>query len=124
MMSADIRPGLANVKVPLLEIGPFDATVDPNNPFTPMPTLAAKQTYYAKLLANDPTAKVEMVDNSRHFIMLDQPAQLGCRAPAAERLGDENTHFSLCRGGVVARRFGFRREPGASRRSDRKDDTL
>jgi pimeloyl-ACP methyl ester carboxylesterase len=76
LMSADLRPGLANVRVPLLEIGPFDASVDPENPFTPMPTLAAKQTYYQGLLANDPTAKVVMIDGSRHFIMLDQPAAL------------------------------------------------
>jgi pimeloyl-ACP methyl ester carboxylesterase len=76
MMSSDLRPGLSKITVPLLEIGPFDAAIDTENPYIPMATLAAKQAYYAKLLANDPTAKVEMVDNSRHFIMLDQPAAL------------------------------------------------
>ena len=76
MMSSDIRPGLSKIGVPLLEIAPFDATVDPNNPFTPWPTLQQKQTYYRRLLAGDPTAKVVMIDDSRHFIMLDQPAKL------------------------------------------------
>ncbi len=76
MMSSDIRPGLSKIDVPLLEIAPFDATVDPNNPYTPWPTLQQKQTYYQSLLAGDPTAKVVMIDDSRHFIMLDQPAKL------------------------------------------------
>ena len=76
MMSSDIRPALSKINVPLLEIAPFDATVDPNNPFTPWSTLQQKQTYYQSLLAGDPTAKVVMIDDSRHFIMLDQPAKL------------------------------------------------
>ena len=65
LMSADVRDGLSKVSVPLLEIAPFDATIDPNNPFEPMPTLDAKKAYYEKLLANDSSAKVEMVDHSR-----------------------------------------------------------
>lgn len=76
LMAADLRPDLSKVSVPLLEIGPFDATLDPNNPFTPMPTLQQKQAYYASLFTNDPTAKVVIVDDSRHFIMLDQPEKL------------------------------------------------
>ncbi|MBV9719390.1 MAG: alpha/beta hydrolase [Candidatus Eremiobacteraeota bacterium] len=76
MMSADLRPDLSKISVPFLEIGPFDATVDPDNPFVPMKTLQEKQTYYQSLVAGDPTAKVVMVDDSRHFIMLDQPEKL------------------------------------------------
>ena len=76
MMSSDIRPGLSKIGVPLLEIAPFDASIDPNNPYTPWPTLQQKQTYYQNLLAGDPTAKLVMIDDSRHFIMLDQPAKL------------------------------------------------
>jgi pimeloyl-ACP methyl ester carboxylesterase len=75
-MSADLRSGLSKVTVPLLEIGPFDASLDPQNPYSPMDSLAKKQAYYQQLLAGDPTAKVQMVDDSRHFIMLDQPKKL------------------------------------------------
>ena len=76
MMSADLRPALSKITVPLLEIGPFDASVDPQNPYVTMKTLAEKQAYYQQLLKNDPTAEVRMVNDSRHFIMLDQPTQL------------------------------------------------
>jgi pimeloyl-ACP methyl ester carboxylesterase len=76
MLAGDLRPQLAQITVPLLEIGPFDASVDAQNPFHPMATSAQKQTYYQSLLAADPTAKVVMIDDSRHFIMLDQPAAL------------------------------------------------
>ena len=76
LISADLRPNLSHITVPLLEIGPFDATVDPTNPYTPQPSLAQKQAYYQSLFAGDPTAKVVMIDDSRHFIMLDQPVKL------------------------------------------------
>ncbi len=76
VMSADLRPDLSKIGVPLLEIAPFDASIDPGNPYKPMQTLQQKQAYYQSLLAGDPTAKVVMIDDSRHFIMLDQPAKL------------------------------------------------
>jgi pimeloyl-ACP methyl ester carboxylesterase len=76
MMAADLRPALSKIGVPLLEIGPFDATLDPLNPYNPMKTLQQKQAYYESLFAGDPTAKVVMIDDSRHFIMLDQPEKL------------------------------------------------
>jgi len=76
LMAADIRPSLSKITVPVLEIGPFDATIDPENPYNPMATLASKQAYYQSLLAVDPSAKVVMIDDSRHFIMLDQPEKL------------------------------------------------
>ena len=76
LIAADIRPALSKVSVPLWEIGPFDATIDPESPYNPMPTLAGKLAYYQSLLAGDPSAKVVMIDDSRHFIMLDQPEKL------------------------------------------------
>jgi len=76
LLAADLRPQLSQIAVPLLEIAPFDATVDPQNPFHPWTTSAQKQAYYASLLVADPTAKVVMIDDSRHFVMLDQPAAL------------------------------------------------
>ncbi len=76
MLAADLRPDLSKVTVPLLEIGPFDATIDPQAPYNPLTTLQQKQAYYQSLFAGDPTAKVVIIDNSRHFIMLDQPEKL------------------------------------------------
>jgi pimeloyl-ACP methyl ester carboxylesterase len=76
LMASDLRPGLSNVKVPLLEIGPFDSTLDPNGRLDAISTLQKKQAYYASLFAGDPTAKVIIIDDSRHFIMLDQPEKL------------------------------------------------
>jgi pimeloyl-ACP methyl ester carboxylesterase len=76
LMTADLRPDLSKISVPLLEIGPFDATLDPNNPYNPLATLQQKQAYYQSLFAGDSTAKVVMIDDSRHFIMLDQPDKL------------------------------------------------
>jgi pimeloyl-ACP methyl ester carboxylesterase len=76
LIAADLRPNLSRITVPFLEIGPFDATIDPMNPYNPQTTLAQKQAYYQSLFLGDPTAQVVMIDDSRHFIMLDQPAKL------------------------------------------------
>ena len=74
MLTGDLRSQLSQITVPLLEIAPFDASVDARAPFHPMATSAQKQAYYQSLLAGDPAAKVVMIDDSRHFVMLDQPA--------------------------------------------------
>ncbi len=71
-VSADNRAGLKNIRIPVLEIAPYDSTIDARM----FPSAAAKQSYYASLLADDPTAKVEMVAPSRHFEMYDQPQRL------------------------------------------------
>jgi D-alanyl-D-alanine carboxypeptidase len=92
MMSADLRPNLSKVSVPLLEIGPFEADVDPANPYNPMPTLPQKQAYYQSLFAGDPTAKVVMIDDSRHFIMLDQPTKLFAAIDAFLHTGMSSTN--------------------------------
>ncbi len=68
----DLRPQLQKVGVPLLEIAPYDPTLDGSRFATP----AAKAAYYAGLLSGDATAKVEIVQGSRHFIMFDKPEQL------------------------------------------------
>ena len=52
-MTSDLRPDLSRITVPLLEIAPFDASIDPRNPFSPQPTLDGKRSYYQKLLAGD-----------------------------------------------------------------------
>ena len=67
-----MRPQLDNVQVPILEIGPYDPVLEN----TLLHDAAAKQAYYASLLSNDATARVEIVEDSRHFIMYDQPGRL------------------------------------------------
>ncbi len=73
MMSADIRPALAAVKVPLLELAPFDPTLDPYNPQSKFSSGAEKLAYYKSLFTNDKSAQVQLIDGSRHFVMFDQP---------------------------------------------------
>jgi pimeloyl-ACP methyl ester carboxylesterase len=76
LLGADLRPQLSRITVPLLEIAPFDASVDAQNPYHPMTSSQEKKAYYAGLLAGDPTATVIAIDDSRHFVMLDRPAAL------------------------------------------------
>ena len=71
----DLRPQLSRIGVPLLEIAPFDAQLDAAGP-AKFPTPAAKQAYYASLLSGAPTARVVVIEPSRHFIMYDQPQRL------------------------------------------------
>lgn len=73
LLTTDIRTNLSKITVPLLELTPFDPTLDPYNPQAPIKSATEKQAYYESLLANDKTAKVELINNSRHFIMYDQP---------------------------------------------------
>jgi len=68
----DLRPQLNNVHVPILEIGPYDPVLEK----TLFHDAAEKQAYYTSLLSNDATARIEIVEDSRHFIMYDQPGRL------------------------------------------------
>lgn len=71
-VSTDLRAQLTSISVPLLEIAPFDATLD-GKAFA---NVDAKRKYYESLLAGDATAQVQVIEPSRHFIMYDQPQQL------------------------------------------------
>jgi pimeloyl-ACP methyl ester carboxylesterase len=70
-LMSDVRPGLKNANVPILEISPYNA---PDFSHAPMVMSEAQKTaYYQSLLANAPNAKVVSISPSRHFVMLDQP---------------------------------------------------
>ncbi|MDQ2872472.1 MAG: alpha/beta hydrolase, partial [Candidatus Eremiobacteraeota bacterium] len=71
----DLRPSLAKATLPILEIAPFDATLDTKPPMS-LASPAIKQQYYQSIVANAPNAHVVVIPNSRHFIMYDQPAAL------------------------------------------------
>ncbi len=74
-MTQDLRPQLGAVTVPVLEIMPFDPTLDPYGPGK-FANAAQKQAYYVTLLKGDTTAHVQAIAPSRHFIMYDQPQAL------------------------------------------------
>lgn len=59
-VSMDLRPALSQIAVPFTEIVPGSALVP----------------YYKSLLAGDASAQVVPVENSRHFVMYDQPQAL------------------------------------------------
>jgi len=69
VMTADLRPRLAAIKVPVVEISPFNAPdfaamgVDENR----------KTGYYRMLLAGIEKLDVVSIAGSRHFVMFDQP---------------------------------------------------
>lgn len=67
-VSSDFRAGLKNVTVPLLEIAPYEAS-----PRSPIQSAQALQAYYASLIAGAPYAQVQVIEDSRHFVMYDQP---------------------------------------------------
>ena len=72
-LAFDGREGLQHANVPILEISPYYAP-DFNKP--PMVMSEAQKTaYYQSLLANAPNAKVMPIAPSRHYVMLDQPAE-------------------------------------------------
>ncbi len=71
-IALDLRPQLTKVTTPLLVIAPYDAAFESKV----LPDAAAKRGYYESLLANDPTANVQMIDPARHFVMYDQPQKL------------------------------------------------
>jgi pimeloyl-ACP methyl ester carboxylesterase len=67
MMAADLREDISRIKAPTLVLGTWIAYKD----YAPKQAIASiYTTQYAKL----PGARVEMADNARHFIMVDDPA--------------------------------------------------
>jgi pimeloyl-ACP methyl ester carboxylesterase len=72
-LSADLRPGLKNARVPILEIVPYNPPDSKEGPIAM--SEAQKLAYYQSLLANAPDAKVVAISPARHFVMLDQPAK-------------------------------------------------
>ena len=69
-LAGDLRPDLAKIAIPLLEIMPYNPA-DAKAPagYTQEQTLG----FYRSLLAGAPNATVIAIESSRHFVMLDQP---------------------------------------------------
>ncbi|SFS09624.1 Pimeloyl-ACP methyl ester carboxylesterase [Granulicella pectinivorans] len=73
-MATDVRPSLASIKTPAVLIYPFDGTVVKD----PAPITAVYTSAYATM----PQIRFVKVDNSRHFIMYDQPAVFDAQVQA------------------------------------------
>lgn len=65
-LAHDLRPNLAQVSIPFVELMPYAAP----SPYTQAQTLA----FYQSLVAGAPHVSVVPIANARHFAMLDQPA--------------------------------------------------
>lgn len=70
-LSLDLTAGLHDIRVPFTEIVPFSEAIDPYNGFA---TFRAKRSAYTAWLAHAPNGHLIMIDDSRHFVMFDQPA--------------------------------------------------
>jgi len=64
-LTLDLRPGLASIKTPILLLHPDNAPLG-------VPA-GMMEKVYAALYAPAPTVKTRIVDQSEHFVMLDQP---------------------------------------------------
>lgn len=79
VMTADLRPRLPGIKVPVVEISPFNAPdfaamgVDENR----------KTGYYRMLLAGIERLEVVSIHTARHFVMFDQPEKFAAALDGA-----------------------------------------
>lgn len=70
----ELRPGLKNIRVPVLLISPYYA---PDFSKPPMQfSEAGKAAHYKSLLVGARNAQVLSISPSRHYVMFDQPAKL------------------------------------------------
>jgi pimeloyl-ACP methyl ester carboxylesterase len=79
LMTADLRPGLAGIKVPVVEISPFNAP-----DFATMGVDEERKTgYYRMLLPGIADLDVVSIPNARHFVMFDQPEKFAAALDGA-----------------------------------------
>lgn len=81
LYSADLRPQLPKLTAPTLELAPVPTTPAPyEGPNAAGASMAdresAYRSFYASLFPGAPNLTIEMVPNSKHFIMVDQPQAL------------------------------------------------
>ena len=78
-MTLDLRPRLPAIKVPVVEISPFNAP-----DFVAMGVDEDRKTgYYRMLLAGIEKLEVVSISPARHFVMFDQPAKFAAALDAA-----------------------------------------
>ena len=67
----DLTPELSKVTIPFREIVPFDSQIDP---YQGSASIEDKRASYLAFLGHAPKGSLEMIDHSRHFVMIDQPS--------------------------------------------------
>ena len=72
IMAQDLRPGLGQIKAPVLVMAPF-FELDANDPTA---GLDKKVEYYAELMSGAPKVNVVGIPGARHFAMIDQPQRV------------------------------------------------
>lgn len=79
VMTADLRPRLPGIKVPVVEISPFNAP-----DFAAMGVDEDRKTgYYRMLLAGIERLEVVSIPAARHFVMFDQPEKFAAALDGA-----------------------------------------
>jgi pimeloyl-ACP methyl ester carboxylesterase len=69
VLALDLRPGLPKIRAPMLMLVP---SYGPDNAAMGG-TANDKLAYYRELMTGTPKLEVTLIDNARHFAMLDQP---------------------------------------------------
>ena len=69
VLALDLRPGLSKIRAPMLMLVPSYA---PDNAAMGM-SAVDKLAYYRELMTGTPKLDVQLIDNARHFAMIDQP---------------------------------------------------
>lgn len=72
VMAQDLRPGLPQIKAPVLVLAPF-LELDATDPGAGM---ASKIGYYTELMSGTPRLHVVGIPGARHFAMIDQPQRV------------------------------------------------
>ncbi len=72
LMSTDLRDDLARIAIPMLVLIPWDDSLDPQSGMD----RGQKLSLYRGQYAGAPHCRVRLIENARHFIMLDQPDSL------------------------------------------------
>lgn len=72
VMALDLRPGLAQIKAPVLVMAPFlDLDAQDANA-----SMAGKVAFYTELMSGTPNVRVVGIPGARHFAMIDQPQRV------------------------------------------------
>jgi pimeloyl-ACP methyl ester carboxylesterase len=74
-LETDLRGDVATIKTPALMLYPYDATLEGPDP-------AMTDALYTSAYKKMPNVELTRIDDSRHFIMYDQPAKLDAAVEA------------------------------------------
>lgn len=97
MLSADLRPDLVKLKVPVLAIAAMNSYKDGSSE-------SDIRAFYEHLLANTAHLHVVVVPHARHFVMVDQPEAVATAIGAFLKDSDETSDAAQIRS-MLTKRF-------------------